>query len=66
MDLSDTLLLRGAIYRSMSRADPVDLGWNRSFNTNTSDDIVDPEDLINCVSGSATWPDVCITRPAGN
>jgi TonB-dependent receptor len=52
MDLSDTVLLRGAFYRSMSRADPGDLGWNRSFNTNTSDDIVDPEDLITSVSGS--------------
>ncbi|MBT8069168.1 MAG: TonB-dependent receptor [Xanthomonadales bacterium] len=52
MDLSDTVLLRGAVYRSMSRADPGDLGWNRSFNTNTSDDIIDPEDLITSVSGS--------------
>ena len=52
MDLTDTVLLRGAVYRSMSRADPGDLGWNRSFNTNTSDDIVDPEDLIQSVSGS--------------
>lgn len=52
MDLSDTVLLRGAIYRSMSRADPGDLGWNRSFNVNTGDDIIDPEDLITSVSGS--------------
>ena len=52
MDLSDTVLLRGAVYRSMSRADPSDLGYNRSFNTNTSDDIIDPDDLITSVSGS--------------
>lgn len=52
MDLTDTVLLRGAFYRSMSRADPSDLGWNRSFNINTGDDIVDPEDLITSVSGS--------------
>ncbi len=52
MDLTDTVLLRGAVYRSMSRADPGDLGWNRSFNVNTSDDIIDPDDLITSVSGS--------------
>ena len=52
MDLSDTLLLRGAVYRSMSRADPSDLGWNRSFLINGEDDITDPDDLIVGVSGS--------------
>ena len=52
MDLTDTVLLRGAVYRAMSRADPGDLGYNRSFNINTSDDITDPDDLIAGVSGS--------------
>ena len=52
MDLTDTVLLRASVYRSMSRADPGDLGYNRSFNTNTSDDILDPDDLITSVSGS--------------
>lgn len=52
MDLTDEVLLRGAAYRAMSRADPGDLGYNRSFNTNTGDDITDPEDLITGVSGS--------------
>jgi iron complex outermembrane receptor protein len=52
MDLTDEVLLRGAVYRAMSRADPGDLGYNRSFNINTSDDITDPDDLIAGVSGS--------------
>lgn len=52
MDLTDELLLRGAIYRAMSRADPGDLGYNRSFSVNTADDITDPNDLIQSVSGS--------------
>ena len=52
MDLTDEVLLRGAIYRAMSRADPGDLGYNRSFALNGSEDITDPDDLINGVSGS--------------
>ncbi len=52
MDLTDEVLLRGAVYRGMSRADPGDLGYNRSFNVNTADDITDPNDLISSVSGS--------------
>jgi TonB-dependent receptor len=52
MDLTFEVLLRGAAYRAMSRADPGDLGWNRSFVTNTSDDITDPDDLITSVAGS--------------
>ena len=52
MDLTDEVLLRGAVYRAMSRADPGDLGYNRSFALNGSDDITDPEDLIAGVSGA--------------
>lgn len=52
MDLTDAVLLRGAAYRAMSRADPGDLGYNRSFVTNTSEDITDPDDLITSVAGS--------------
>ena len=52
MDLSDTVLLRGAIYRSMSRADPGDLGYNRGFALSGEEDITDPDELIDRVSGS--------------
>jgi TonB-dependent receptor len=36
----------------MSRADPGDLGYNRSFSINGEEDITDPDDLIAGVSGS--------------
>ena len=52
MDLTDEVLLRGAVYRSMSRADPSDLGYNRGFTLNSSDEIDDPQDLITSVNGS--------------
>ncbi len=52
MDLSDDVLLRGAVYRAMSRADPGDLGFNRSFDLNEEEDIIDPNDLIDGVDGS--------------
>ena len=52
MDLRDDLVLRGGVFRGMSRADPGDLGYNRSFSLNSSDDITDPDDLISNVSGS--------------
>jgi TonB-dependent receptor len=52
MDLTDTVLLRGAVYRAMSRADPGDLGYNRSFSFTNEEDITDPDELITGVSGS--------------
>lgn len=52
MDLDDDLLFRGGIFRGMSRPDPSDLGYNRSFALNDSTDITDPNDLITNVSGS--------------
>ena len=52
MDLTDSILLRGAVYRSMSRADPSDLGYARFFALNGADDITDPDDLIAGVSGA--------------
>jgi len=36
----------------MSRADPGDLGYNRSFALNGSEDITNPDELISGVSGS--------------
>lgn len=52
LDLDNGLLLRGGIYRGLSRVDPSDMGYNRSFSLNGADDITDPNDLITNVSGS--------------
>ncbi|MEE4218397.1 MAG: TonB-dependent receptor [Xanthomonadales bacterium] len=52
MDLSDEWVLRGGIFRAMSRADPSDMGYNRSFSFTSEEDITNPEDLITSVSGS--------------
>ena len=52
VDYSDDILLRAGIYRGMSRADPSDLGFSRTFQT---DDEVAPttiSDLIVGVNGS--------------
>jgi TonB-dependent receptor len=51
-DLSDELVLRGGLFKGISRADPSDLGYNRSFALSGSADITDPNDLITNVSGS--------------
>jgi len=59
VDLSDDVILRGGIFRGLSRPDPSDLGYNRSFRINGADDIVDADDLITGVSASgnpATGP----------
>ncbi len=52
MDLSDDLMLRGGVFRGLSRPDPSDLGYNRSFALNGASDITDPNDLITNVSGA--------------
>ena len=52
VDLSENTLFRGGIFRGISRADPSDLGYNRSFALNDATDITDPNDLITNVSGS--------------
>jgi iron complex outermembrane recepter protein len=52
MDLRDDLVFRGGVFRGMSRVDPSDMGYNRSFALNSSEDITDPGDLISSVSGS--------------
>lgn len=51
VDLRDDVLLRGAVFRGMSRADPGDLGYSRSFDVTTEDDITDVNSLITNVSG---------------
>lgn len=53
-DLDENLLLRGGVFRAMSRVDPSDMSYKRTFSANTSDDdnpITELGDLLN-VSGS--------------
>mgnify|MGYP000438145657 CR=1 FL=1 len=52
MDLNDEWILRGGIYRAMSRPDPANMGYNRSFNFSGDEDITDPDDLVSSVAGS--------------
>ena len=52
MDVDDDVIFRTGIFRGMSRPDPSDLGYNRSFQLNGETDITDPNDLITNVSGS--------------
>ncbi len=52
VNYSDEILLRGGIYRGMSRADPADMGYSRTFQT---DDDIAPtslSDLLVGVNGS--------------
>jgi TonB-dependent receptor len=58
VDYSDDILLRAGIYRGMSRADPGDLGYSRSFRTGNDDDAQTVTDLL-VVDGSGN-PD---TKP---
>jgi TonB-dependent receptor len=52
VDLSDDILLRGAVYRALSRPSPSDMGFGRTFN-GLADDSGDPESLDAAI-GSAT------------
>ncbi|MEQ9315201.1 MAG: TonB-dependent receptor [Henriciella sp.] len=52
MDLRDDVLLRGAIYRGLSRADPADMNFSRSFSTDTDDGPTTLEELITGVNAS--------------
>ena len=52
VDLNDEWLLRGGVFRGLSRADPSDLGYSRSFSSFSDEsDITDVNDLITNVSG---------------
>ena len=46
VDINDDVLLRGAIFRGLSRLDPSDLNNRRSLNVSNDDDITNPADLI--------------------
>ncbi|WGL16167.1 TonB-dependent receptor [Microbulbifer bruguierae] len=50
-DLSEQVMLRGAVYRGLSRPDPSDLGYTRTFRPNTSEDITSVSELLNSVDG---------------
>lgn len=52
VDYSDDVLLRAGVYRGMSRADPSDLGYSRTFQTDEADDAVSVSDLLTGVNGS--------------
>lgn len=56
LDLADDKLIRFGAFRALSRADPADLGFSRSFSTQNDDGngnpITDPNDLIASVNVS--------------
>ncbi len=52
IDLSDDVILRGGIYRGLSRANPSDMNYARSFTANNDDTITDPNELISGVNAS--------------
>ncbi|MCX2783897.1 TonB-dependent receptor [Microbulbifer thermotolerans] len=56
-DIQENVLVRGAIYRGLSRPDPSDLGYKRTFSINTSEDITDVNELIDAVEGDGN-PDM--------
>ena len=51
VDYNDDILLRAGIYRGMSRADPSDLGYSRSFGQDPNAETLAVEDLL-IISGS--------------
>ncbi|MCL1143568.1 TonB-dependent receptor [Shewanella gaetbuli] len=57
VDYDDNILLRAGIYRGMSRADPSNLSYSRTFVTDDSDDPESVEDLLVGVNGSGN-PDL--------
>ena len=52
VDLSDEILLRGGIFRGLSRADPSDLGFSRILENNNEEDVTDVNDVIGNVRGA--------------
>jgi TonB-dependent receptor len=52
VDYSDDILLRGGIYRGMSRVDPADLGFNRTLDIDDTGEATTREDLLTGVRGS--------------
>ena len=52
MELRDDVILRGGIFRGLSRADPADMNFSRSFNTDTDANPTTLEELITGVNAS--------------
>jgi len=57
IDYAENILLRAGIYRGMSRADPADLGYSRTFQTDDESAPVSVGDLLVGVNGSGN-PDL--------
>ena len=51
MELSDEVLVRGGIFRGLSRQEYKGLGYERTFDLNPAEDITDVNDLISNVRG---------------
>ncbi|WP_049722668.1 TonB-dependent receptor [Gilvimarinus polysaccharolyticus] len=51
VDLTDDLMLRGAIYRGLSRPEPADMSYQRGFTVSSEEDITQLDELIQNVSG---------------
>jgi iron complex outermembrane recepter protein len=51
-DLSEDKILRGGVFRGLSRANPQDMGFSRSFDENDDPGITDLNDLISSVNAS--------------
>lgn len=52
VDYSEDILMRGGIYRGMSRADPSDMGYSRTFQTDDEAGAMSISDLLVGVNGS--------------
>ncbi len=46
MDLTDDMLLRGGVFRGLSRPDPADMGYGRDLNVDDSDDPTSIDELV--------------------
>ncbi|WP_339617543.1 TonB-dependent receptor [uncultured Gilvimarinus sp.] len=51
VDLTDDLMLRGAVYRGLSRPEPADMSYQRGFTVSSEEDITTLDELIQNVSG---------------
>lgn len=52
LDFTDDIVLRGAVYRALSRANPSDMNFSRSFSTDTDDGPTSLQELISGVNAS--------------
>ena len=52
VDVSDEVLLRGGIFRGLSRADPSDMGFTRTFNKDTSVGATTLDQLLTSANGA--------------